>query len=104
MYFIQTGNAIAKEVSLGTGVEFFMPGMAIDKGGKMRSSQTGFFSHIRTDKKRHANGIKLTPRLASTLQIEKRLFFETKPVGQSAELLIVAYKKTHLKTKFYQLF
>jgi hypothetical protein len=92
---------LAKEVSLGAGVEFVMPGMAIDKGGKATSSQTGFLSHIRTDKKRHANGIKLTTSLASTLQIEEQLFIETKHVGQSAELLIVAYHKKPLKTTVY---
>ncbi len=64
-------------------------------------TQSDFWGNIRADEKRHANGVKLTRRLASTLQIEERLFVETKHVGQSAELIIVAYHKTVSKTTAY---
>ncbi|RKZ37423.1 MAG: hypothetical protein DRQ49_16240 [Gammaproteobacteria bacterium] len=92
---------IAKNVTWGAGVEFFLPGMGIDKDGKMTSSQTGFLSRIRTETQRHANGAKLTTVQVKELQIEEPLFVETKHVGQSAEILIVAYHKTATKTTRY---
>ncbi len=92
---------LAENVSLGAGVEFVMPGMGIDNGGKAITSQTGFLSQIRTENQRHANGVKLTPVQVEKLQIEEQLFVETKHVRQSAELLIVAYHKTVTKTTTY---
>jgi hypothetical protein len=92
---------LAKNVSMGAGVEFFTRGVSINKPGQFLSTQSDFWGNIRADEKRHANGVKLTRRLASTLQIEERLFVETKHVGQSAELLIVAYHKTVSKTTAY---
>ena len=67
----------------------------------MISSQTGFLSLIRTENQRHANGVKLTPVQVEELQIEVRLFVEAKDVGQSADILIVAYHKTPTKTTTY---
>jgi hypothetical protein len=92
---------IAKNVTLGAGVEFVLPGVGIDNDGQTISSQTGFLSQIRTEDQRHANGVKLTTSLASTVHIEERLFVEAKHVGQSAEFLIVAYHKTATKTTAY---
>ena len=92
---------LAENVSLGAGVEFVMPGVGIDNGGKAIISQTGFLSRIRTENQRHANGVKLTPVQVEKLQIEEQLFVETKHVGQSAELIIVAYHKTVFQTTIY---
>ena len=92
---------IAENVTLGAGVEFVLPGVAIDKDGKMINSQTGFLSLMRTENQRHANGVKLTTVQVEELQIEEQLFVETKHVGQSAEILIVAYHKTATKTTIY---
>ncbi|RKZ75722.1 MAG: hypothetical protein DRQ57_06445 [Gammaproteobacteria bacterium] len=92
---------IAKNVTLGTGVEFVLPGVGINKDGKMISSQTGFLNRIRIKNQRHANGVKLTTVQVEELQIEEQLFVDTKHVGQSAEILIVAYHKTVTKTTSY---
>jgi len=91
----------AQGIDFGSGVQFVTQGFGIDRFGDFMPTRTDFLGNIRTQKQRHANGIKLSRNIASTVQIKNKLFIEAEHVGESAEFLIVCYYKSATRSIAY---
>jgi len=98
---IGPGVKLPKKVSLGVGVQIATQSFSINSLGNSIATETYSVETIRTSMKRQHNGVRLSQSVASSVQIESRMFVDRRHIGQAAERITVAYHQTTTTTTSY---